>query len=101
MRTGESFSGFVGLVADDVAVTASAGAIRDRANENLASSDLGIVRLYRRLRDLADCSDLDKPAIGQQTLVEPHVAFQADLAEGVDWRTFERRSSEDAPVRSL
>ena len=49
MRRGERFSGMPGIVADDVAVSVSAGPLRDRSHETLSSADVAVNRLYRVL----------------------------------------------------
>ncbi|MBV8593404.1 MAG: hypothetical protein JOZ27_03775 [Caulobacteraceae bacterium] len=92
MRTKESFSGYAGLIADDVAVTASAGAIRDRSEERLAPCDLGIAMLYRRLKDFVS-SGPDATAMNPSSMppIPKEVGFQAELKPGEDWRTMTPR----------
>jgi phthalate 4,5-dioxygenase len=99
MASGESFSGFTGLYADDVAVTSSAGAIRDRSRENLAASDVGIAKLYRRLLDLAQCAQ-DENALGldQMATLGDGYFYQKKLGSGEDWRTV-RPATADVAVR--
>ena len=49
MRRGERFSGFPGIIADDVAVSVASGGIRDRQQEVLSTADVAVARLYRTL----------------------------------------------------
>lgn len=49
IRSGVSFSGLPGLIEEDVAVSVSAGATRDRSKESLSIADVAIGRLYRVL----------------------------------------------------
>jgi len=53
MRAGRTFSGLPGIIAEDVAVSVSSGAIRDRSRERLSTADVAIQRLYRTLAGLA------------------------------------------------
>lgn len=47
VREGRSFSGVAGLIQEDVAVSVSAGGIRNRTKEMLSIADLAVGRLYR------------------------------------------------------
>jgi phenylpropionate dioxygenase-like ring-hydroxylating dioxygenase large terminal subunit len=49
MRCGRTFSGLAGLIQEDVAVSVSGGAVRDRAREVLSAADIAIGRMYRTL----------------------------------------------------
>jgi phthalate 4,5-dioxygenase oxygenase subunit len=53
MRKGRTFSGLPGIIAEDVAVSVSAGIIRDRSREMLSTADVAIQRLYRTLLGIA------------------------------------------------
>ncbi|HJP69328.1 MAG TPA: Rieske 2Fe-2S domain-containing protein [Sphingomicrobium sp.] len=47
MRQGRTFTGFNSFTQEDSAVLMSAGALKDRSNENLCRADMAISRLYR------------------------------------------------------
>lgn len=47
MRAGNTFSGFHSFTQEDAAVLMSAGALKDRTNENLCRADMAISRLYQ------------------------------------------------------
>jgi len=49
MRSGRSFSGLPGVIAEDVAVSVSAGPIRDRTREMLSPADVAVSMLHRVL----------------------------------------------------
>jgi phthalate 4,5-dioxygenase len=49
MRSGRSFSGLPGVIAEDVAVSVSAGPIRDRTREMLSAADVAVSMLHRVL----------------------------------------------------
>ncbi len=59
----DHFSGLDNLFFEDLAVQESQGAIMDRENEHLGSSDVGIVRLRKILRDAATSATADAPVI--------------------------------------
>lgn len=82
MRAG-SWSGMPGLVEEDIAVTVSAGPIRDRSRELLVAADVAVNRLYRTLLGAVDelrpepVADIAWHVIG---------GMQADIRPGDDWR---------------
>jgi phthalate 4,5-dioxygenase len=82
MRAGTSFSGLPGLIEEDVAVTVSAGLIRDRSREVLSTADVAIVRLYRSLLRAAAAVDEPLPPVDWARVA----GTQAKLAPGQDWR---------------
>ena len=49
MRAGRTFSGLPNLIQEDVVVSVSGGAIRDRSRETLSAADIAIARMYRTL----------------------------------------------------
>jgi len=59
----DHFSGLDNLFFEDLAVQESQGAIMDRENEHLGSSDVGVVRLRKILRDAATLAVADVPVI--------------------------------------
>lgn len=71
MRRGESWSGLPGLIEEDVAASVSAGPLRDRQDEMLSASDIGISRLYRALLACADAVEQGRDPLG--------------IRQGVDW----------------
>lgn len=87
MRRGESWSGLPGLIEEDVAASVSAGPLRDRANEVLSASDIGISRLYRALLACADAavSGASPPGIGSG-VDWSRVAGTNDVLDGREWR---------------
>jgi phthalate 4,5-dioxygenase oxygenase subunit len=64
MRERGSWSGMPGLIEEDVAVSVSAGPLRDRSQEMLSSADIGMVRLYRALLACADAAQNRQPPLG-------------------------------------
>jgi len=73
MRRGESWSGLPGLIEEDVAVSVSAGPIRDRRSEVLAPADVGVTRLYRALLSCVDAVERGEAPLG--------------VAGDIDWGT--------------
>jgi hypothetical protein len=53
-RRGEDYTGIPGIHQQDQAVTESMGAIYDRSQERLGSSDVMVIRVRRRLLGAAD-----------------------------------------------
>jgi len=70
MRRGESWSGLPGLIEEDVAASVSAGPLRERQDEVLSASDIGITRLYRALLACADAVERGKDPLGVNCGVE-------------------------------
>ncbi len=85
MRRGESWSGLPGLIEEDVAASVSAGPVRQRADEVLSASDIGISRLYRTLLACADAVERGEPPPGVRfdpaTVVGTH-----GVIDGRSWR---------------
>lgn len=87
MRRGESWSGMPGLIEEDVAASVSAGPLRDRAQEVLSASDIGISRLYRALLSCADAVAKGEDPLGIRRGVDwSRVAGMNDVLGGRDWR---------------
>lgn len=77
------FTGFTGCLLDeDMVVQASMGAIADRTREQLCASDVGVVRLRRRL--LAAVAGEEQSNVGEGCIVRP---LDEVLPAGVDWRS--------------
>lgn len=87
VRANQSFSGLPGLIEEDVAVSVSAGPIRDRSREMLSVSDLAVGRLYRVLLKCARQVEHGLDPIGLDADAALVKGIQGDLAEGHDWRT--------------
>jgi phthalate 4,5-dioxygenase len=96
------FSGFEGLIQDDVAMFGSAGGVKNRTTEHLAPSDLAIARLYRRLLGMSDSGAKGEESLGRSVLgdLSHAYAFHAELKPGEDWRTRQRPVAAD-PVMEL
>jgi phthalate 4,5-dioxygenase oxygenase subunit len=87
MRRGESWSGMPGLIEEDVAASVSAGPVRDRADETLSASDIGIARLYRALLSCADAVEQGQDPLGIQRGVDwSQVAGMNDVLGERQWR---------------
>lgn len=87
MRRGESWSGMPGLIEEDVAASVSAGPLRDRAQEVLSASDIGISRLYRALLSCGDAVAKGEDPLGIRRGVDwSRVAGMNDVLGGRDWR---------------
>ena len=86
MRAGESFSGFRGFQQEDAAVLMSAGSLRDRTNENLCQSDMGVVRLYRTLLKIAKSTETGEDPIGLDADTMQIKGLSAYVPEGGTWR---------------
>lgn len=87
MRNGESWSGMPGLIEEDVAASVSAGPIRDRSDERLSASDIGIARLYRALLSCADAVEKGEDPLGIGCGVDwSEVAGANDVLRGRQWR---------------
>lgn len=64
MRTGRSFSGLPGVIAEDVAVSVSAGRIRDRTREMLSAADVAVSMLHRVLLASAKAAQRGENPVG-------------------------------------
>ena len=92
MRAGASFSGMPGLIEEDVAVTVSAGPLRDRSQEVLCAADVAIRKLYNALLRAIEAP---VPAVDFATVV----GTRARLPAGTNWRSLIR--PEPAPAAPL
>ena len=86
MRTGH-FTGLASITQEDAACSVSSGAIRDRSQEMLATSDIAISRLQRCLLMYA------RAARDQQQIAALHgdaggaIGVSAEIGPDEDWRT--------------
>ncbi len=88
MKAGESFSGFPILRHEDYAVAMAQGVWADRTKEQLASSDIPIVRGRRFLVNAArDKSVGDAVAAAAATQLSHVRAFSDVIPKDADWRT--------------
>lgn len=89
IRKGASFSGIAGLVEEDVAASASGGAIRDRSKEMLSVADLAVGRLYRiyleSVRRVA--AGLAPVGLGPGVDLARARGVNAQLPRSSDWRS--------------
>jgi len=88
VRTNTSFSGIAGLVQEDVAVSVSAGPIRDRTKEMLSVADRAVGRLYRVYLESARRLAAGRAPIGLEAGVDLARArgVAGQLPRTVDWR---------------
>jgi phthalate 4,5-dioxygenase oxygenase subunit len=87
MSTGESFSGLPGLIEEDVAVSVSAGPIRDRTKESLSIADVAIGRLYRSLLRCARLVQGGQPPIGLEVDVTHVAGISQEIDSGRQWQS--------------
>jgi phenylpropionate dioxygenase-like ring-hydroxylating dioxygenase large terminal subunit len=73
MHSGSSFSGLPGVIAEDVAVSVSAGPIRDRTREMLSAADAGVSMLHRVLLACANAALRGAEPIGVGTDIDTSV----------------------------
>lgn len=88
MRRGETFTGHLGLTAEDAVMTVSIGSISDYRGEHLVPADLGVVRLRRLMSELARRVAAGDIAPGLQMKTDPRNigAPSGVLGDGEDWR---------------
>ena len=86
MRAGH-FTGLYSFTQEDVAVTVSAGAIRDRSKEMLSVADLAIGRLYRVLLNSVRHVAEGRPPVGANSDTKSIRGANGSLQPGIDWRT--------------
>jgi phenylpropionate dioxygenase-like ring-hydroxylating dioxygenase large terminal subunit len=78
MRSGRSFSGLPGVIAEDVAVSVAAGPIRDRTREMLSAADVAVSMLHRVLLASAKAAERGEDPIG--------------VGEGIDTSTIQGKT---------
>jgi phthalate 4,5-dioxygenase len=89
MRSGESYSGRLGLTAEDAVMTCSIGSINDYGGEHLVPADMAIARLRRLMAELAQQAEAGG-AVGIAKTRTPSTAIAAAsgiLAAGQNWRS--------------
>jgi phthalate 4,5-dioxygenase len=99
MRGGRTFSGFPGLVQEDMAVSVASGPIRDRSKEMLSAADTAISRLYRVLISSARRVQEGGDPIGVDASIDTRAirGASAVLQPGEAWQSL----LTGAPVREL
>ena len=92
MRAGETFTGRLGLTAEDAVMTVSIGSISDYRGEHLVPADLGVVRLRRLVNDIirSVAAGADPVGVRPTTDCRRIGAPSGLLAAGEDWRQLVR-----------
>jgi nitrite reductase/ring-hydroxylating ferredoxin subunit len=84
----ESYTGILGVVQQDLAVTESMGTVYDRTSEHLGSTDKAIIRMREQLikaaRDLAN--GIEPPALDPSFPWQDIRSAEKILAPGENWR---------------
>jgi phthalate 4,5-dioxygenase len=86
-RGGKSYTGILGTPVQDTAVTESMGALLDRSNEHLGSSDMMIIRVRRRLIEATQAFLADKvvpPGVDDPEVYRVR-SGGVFLSEATDW----------------
>lgn len=88
MRAGETFTGHLGLTAEDAVMTVSIGSISDYRGEHLVPADFGVVRLRRMLNEIARsvASGADPIGVKPSTDTRRISAPSGILRDGEHWR---------------
>ena len=89
MKSGD-FTGIYGIPAQDMAMWESMGAIADRSDDKLGSSDKAIFTFRTQMYRAAQAVQRGEPAIGTVEPRVPHAkleSFEGMIPKGVDWRT--------------
>lgn len=89
MKAGD-FTGIYGIPAQDMAMWESMGAIADRGDDRLGSSDKAIFTFRTQMYRAAQAVAKGEPAIGASEPRVPHVklsSFEGMVPKGEDWRT--------------
>jgi phenylpropionate dioxygenase-like ring-hydroxylating dioxygenase large terminal subunit len=89
MRRGERFSGLPGLIQEDIAVSVSAGPVRDRTKEILSTADVAVMRLYRALLNAARAAKKGEAPLGTAAAVDTAQIVGANgvLEPGTAWQS--------------
>jgi hypothetical protein len=87
LRKGTSFSGLPGLIEEDVAVSVSAGPIRDRSKSMLSGSDIAVARLLRTLLKCVRQVAQGGEALGSRANVAHIAGVHGELHCGDNWRS--------------
>jgi phenylpropionate dioxygenase-like ring-hydroxylating dioxygenase large terminal subunit len=97
------FSGLTkSVLHEDVAVQMSMGAIVERSQENLCSTDLAIVRTRRFLLSLLDRFEAGEPVDGalQAYAAEGNLPFSRVMPRGTDWRSLPMKNIVSGEIAS-
>ncbi len=108
MKSGD-FTGIYGIPAQDMAMWESMGAIADRGDDRLGSSDKAIFTFRTQMYRAAQAVAKGAPAIGAEADRVPHVklvSFEGMVPKGDDWREIgvsdeERAIASKAPCDAL
>ncbi|MEK7943517.1 Rieske 2Fe-2S domain-containing protein [Pigmentiphaga sp. YJ18] len=89
MKAG-NFTGITGFPNQDIAMWVTMGALADRSEERLGTSDLAIVEFRRRmLTALDEFAASEAPiALGENAIPREICSFQAIVPKSVDWREY-------------
>ena len=89
MRAGLTFTGNLGLTAEDAIMTVSIGSISDYRSEHLVPADFGVVRLRRMLNDISRAVTSGQEPVGLHLKTNSRCigAPSGILAAGESWRT--------------
>ncbi len=93
MREGH-FTGVPTLALEDTLVCVSAGPLRDRSKEKLATVDLAIVHFYRHLIKTAKQVREGGEPLGYDVSVATITGVNASVDPAVDWRSLVPRHYE-------
>jgi len=90
MKAG-NFPGITGFPNQDIAMWVTMGALADRSEERLGTSDLAIVEFRRRmLTALDEFAAGEAPiALGGNAIPTKICSFQASVPKSVDWREYQ------------
>lgn len=90
MKAG-NFTGITGFPNQDIAMWLTMGALADRSEERLGTSDLAIVEFRRRmLTALDEFAAGEQPvALGANAIPREICSFQAVVPKAVDWREYD------------
>lgn len=94
---GDSFSGIVGISAQDLAVQESMGRIYDRSKEHVGATDVAVIRLRRLFMEAMDAVEAGGVPRGLTTRSDVHGLLGSEGVIGVD-DDWHRLLSEEAPA---
>ncbi|MBV8593176.1 MAG: Rieske 2Fe-2S domain-containing protein, partial [Caulobacteraceae bacterium] len=97
MKRGETFSGLVNFLPEDIAVMESMGAVYPREYEHLLNSDLGVARMRRTLIDNAERVQRGEAPVGVNSSEVP-LGLQFEVAPGETWQDRFRKTAPAVPA---
>jgi len=103
MKRGDTFSGLINFLPEDIAVMESMGPVYSREYEHLLNSDLGVSRMRRTLVDSAERVQRGEEPVGLTPSETPRGA-QFELAAAQAWQDYFRpagRVAVPAELRGL